>query len=88
MNFLRPAAVMLLMLLAGQSAAQQFSLMGGAVRDHGWNDDAKSYALGYSAPLNKTLSYSLGYLNEGHVTDHHRDGIGAQLWAGLDLTNK
>ena len=86
-DFLRTATVMLLMLLAGHSAAQQFSLMGGRVRDHSWNDDATSYALEYSAPLNKTLSYSLGYLNEGHVTDHHRDGIGAQLWAGLNLTN-
>jgi hypothetical protein len=86
-GFLCTAALLLAQLAPGHSSAQQFSVMGGAVREHGWNDDAKSYALEYSAPLTKTFSYSVGYLNEGHVTDHHRDGIGAQLWAGLNLTN-
>ncbi|MGA2550319.1 MAG: outer membrane beta-barrel protein [Burkholderiaceae bacterium] len=39
-----------------------------------------SWALEYRQPLFDSISASFTWLNEGHVTDHHRDGQAAQLW--------
>ena len=82
------SAALLLTLTTAHAVAQQFSVMGGLSREHNWNHDTTAYGLEYNAPLNTTLSYSIGYLNEGHVQDHHRDGIGAQLWAGWNPASK
>jgi hypothetical protein len=64
---------------------QQLSIMSGVIKERSNNDESFAFVVDYSEPLNKLFSYSLTYVNEGHVVDHHRDGIGAQIWAGLSL---
>jgi hypothetical protein len=43
-------------------------------------DTSFAVALGYNQHINKYLSVSADYLNEGHPKLHHRDGLGAQVW--------
>ncbi|MGJ7914137.1 hypothetical protein ACI48D_01470 [Massilia sp. LXY-6] len=61
--------------------AQDASLLAGGMRvDQNADDSSFAVALGYNHHLNKYLSVSADYLNEGHPKLHHRDGLGAQLW--------
>ena len=72
--------------VAGPGHAQQLSVMSGITKELPTNDDSFAYVVDYSEPLNKIFSYSLVYVNEGHLIDHHRDGLGAQIWAGFNIT--
>jgi hypothetical protein len=61
--------------------AQDASLLAGAMRvDQNPDDTSFAVALGYNQHINKYLSVSADYLNEGHPKLHHRDGLGAQVW--------
>jgi hypothetical protein len=61
--------------------AQDASLLAGAMRvDQDPDDTSFAVALGYNQHINKYLSVSADYLNEGHPKLHHRDGLGAQVW--------
>ncbi|CAH0235750.1 hypothetical protein SRABI118_02587 [Massilia sp. Bi118] len=61
--------------------AQDASLLAGAMRvDQNAGDNSFAVALGYTHHINKYVSVSADYLNEGHPKLHHRDGLGAQLW--------
>ena len=68
------------------AGAQQMSILSGATKELPTNDHSFAYVADYSEPLNKLFSYSLVYVNEGHLLDHHRDGIGGQIWAGFNIT--
>jgi hypothetical protein len=61
--------------------AQDAYLLAGAMRvDQNENDNSFAVNLGYNQHLNRYLAVTADYLNEGHPRDHHRDGIGAQVW--------
>lgn len=48
-----------------------------------------SYAWGfaYAQPITNHIAASFSWLNEGHVTNHHRDGFSVQVWAHQSLLN-
>jgi hypothetical protein len=48
--------------------------------DQDEDDTSFAVALGYTHHLNRYVSVSADYLNEGHPKNHHRDGLGAQVW--------
>jgi hypothetical protein len=61
--------------------AQDASLLAGGMRvDQNEDDTSFAVALGYTQHINKYVSVSADYLNEGHPKLHHRDGLGAQFW--------
>jgi hypothetical protein len=61
--------------------AQDAYLLAGGMRvDQNEDDTSFAVNLGYNHHVNEYLSLSADYLNEGHPKDHHRDGIGAQVW--------
>lgn len=75
------------MLLAGllaassASAGEQLRLSGGTTYDR---DDANStygWELDYGHGLGEHARVTVGWLNEGHQDNDHRDGFTAQLWA-------
>lgn len=73
-----------LALLAASSVAQaqDASLLAGAMRaDTDAGNRSFAVNVGYTQHLNRYLSLSADYLNEGHPKLHHRDGLGAQVWA-------
>jgi hypothetical protein len=65
--------------MAPAQEAKEISVLGGVIV----NDSQKTGAwqLDYSQPIKEPFRFSISYLNEGHFTDHHRDGIATQAWA-------
>ncbi|MFI5180036.1 MAG: hypothetical protein ACHQPI_01435 [Thermoanaerobaculia bacterium] len=63
------------------AAAQEVTLFGGVTKSI--TPDEKTYAwkLEYRQGLGEHFGFTYSWLNEGHVTDHHRDGHSLQLWA-------
>ncbi|VVE90515.1 hypothetical protein [Pandoraea bronchicola] len=62
--------------------AQQVDVYAGGMKSPG-NRTERSYAWGftYAQAITPHIATSFSWLNEGHVTDHHRDGFAVQLWA-------
>src|SRR5439155_14747180 len=61
--------------------AQELSLLAGGLTQHHTNEHTYAWSLDYQHRLGNHAALGLIYLNEGHPDNHHRDGIGAQIWA-------
>jgi hypothetical protein len=61
-------------------SAQELAVQAGALRVKEADESSFSAGVAYTHPVNDHLALSLGYLNEGHPTDHHRDGVSGQVW--------
>ena len=61
--------------------ADEISLGAGGLRADS-DDDTSTYGyqLEYRRPVYGPFSASFTWLNEGHITNHHRDGQGVQAW--------
>ncbi len=59
--------------------AQEISGLGGALRGQ---DSAHTFAweMDYQRSLGEHAVFSAGWINEGHLPGHHRDGPVAQIW--------
>lgn len=60
--------------------AQELSLLAGQLTVNPDHEHSFAAALSYLHPAGEYTALSLTYLNEGHPRDHHRDGIGGQVW--------
>ena len=79
----------LLPLLAACSAqAQEFSLFAGGLKDSSSKESTYSWAMEYQQGIGENLAASFSWLNEGHVTGHHRDGQSIQLWARTNVWDR
>lgn len=69
--------------------AQEATVYAGAMsaRDDN-NERSYAWALDYRQGISEHLAASFTWLNEGHVTDHHRDGFGLQMWAHQPLWDR
>jgi hypothetical protein len=76
----RVLTAVLALLAAGAATAQEVSAYAGVLRVNSTHEQTFSAEAGYSHPVDEHLALSLSYLNEGHPTDHHRDGVAAQAW--------
>jgi hypothetical protein len=47
-----------------------------------------SYGVSYLQGFGENLAWSVGYLNEGHVPNHKRDGLDFQVWARTNVINR
>ena len=77
---LRQSVPILLLCCASILAqAQEISGLGGALRGP---DNAHTFAweMDYQRSLGEHAVFSAGWINEGHVPGHHRDGPVAQVW--------
>ncbi|MCE1229573.1 MAG: hypothetical protein LWX11_08830 [Firmicutes bacterium] len=68
---------------AGALHAQQLSLLGGALLSPQEGKTTYAWQAMYSHQIAPDLGLSLGWLNEGHLSEHHRDGLVLQGWARL-----
>jgi hypothetical protein len=80
--------VLLQVLLAKPAIAQEIFGLGGAIQDIGSGGSSYSWQIEYRQALNEYLAASISYLNEGHISSHHRDSHTAQLWAGTRLADR
>lgn len=82
--------IVLIMLVVSASAAgaQEFHALGGIIQDAETHERANTWQLEYREGLGEHFAYSLTYLNEGHIPNHHRDGHGIQFWARTNLLDR
>lgn len=76
----RPLLLATLLLASAALQAQDLSMQGGALRVSGTNENSFAVGVNYAQPVGDYLALSLGYLNEGHPHNHHRDGVSGQVW--------
>jgi hypothetical protein len=67
--------------LSASASAEEIALLGGATDTDDHQSGSYAWGLEYREPLLSHLDASLGYLNEGHLPGHHRDGGMLQFWA-------
>jgi len=73
--------LMILLFMGSRTViAQELSFLGGVMQDIKRDDNSYSWQLEYKQRMGEYFSYSLSYLNEGHIPQHHRDGHTLQLW--------
>lgn len=65
---------------AAAAPAQELTGYAGALRVNEAHEHTFTAGVSFTNPVNDYLALSLSYLNEGHPTDHHRDGIAGQIW--------
>jgi len=63
--------------------AQELTLLGGGMRATEIKESSYSYHLDYRQDFYRNFAASLAYINEGHVTGHHRDGYAVEAWGRL-----
>lgn len=61
-------------------SAQEMLALGGLQRTDSGGETSYGYTFSYQHNLAENWYASFSYLNEGHVTNHHRDGHSVQLW--------
>jgi hypothetical protein len=70
---------------ASSARAEELIAAGGATDTDDHTSGSYAWGLDYRQRLLEHFDASLGYLNEGHIPGHHRDGVTLKLWARTDL---
>lgn len=76
----RTVIAVLLILTAVPASAQELIFFGGSTSHAGFENHSYFWAIEYMQGLGPNAAVSFTWLNEGHLTDHHRDGHAAQVW--------
>lgn len=80
----RPGILALAGVLAGGIRAQELAGALGRLHEVGEPGFTYTWRMDYHQHLTPNLALSFGWLNEGHLPEHHRDGWVAQAWATRD----
>ncbi|HWA09994.1 MAG TPA: hypothetical protein VG838_11135 [Opitutaceae bacterium] len=84
----KPGTLLLcLAVLAGGAGvrAQEVSFLAGGGSLPNLHSSSYSWDLDYRQHVYQYLSGSVGWINEGHITGHHRDGTAGELWLDVPL---
>ena len=79
------AVALLLSLLPAALRAQELSVLGGVTTSGAFNRSAKAWQVDYRQDFYQYFDASIAYVNEGHFSDHKRDGTAWEGWANLPL---
>lgn len=80
MRLMRIGVLLLTVTAWSEVSAQEVYLLAGAQRTVHDGEGSYAYELEYAHSLSEHFVVSYEYLNEGHVTDNHRDGVSGQVW--------
>jgi hypothetical protein len=69
-------------LAATTAYADEVTVLGGGISQRGSDDRSYTWALDYRHTLTPNFGVGASWINEGHVPNHHRDGVAAQFWVG------
>ncbi len=86
MSKLRPGwkhLVLLLLCTGLRLGAQEFTFLMGLMTTANLKESSYTWQVDYCQDFHPYFAASIGYLNEGHVVGHHRDGSAFELWARL-----
>src|SRR5512144_1727504 len=67
------------------AAAEELGLLGGAAHSNETGHHSGAYAFDYQENFGAHLAAGGGYVNEGHATNDHRDGLALQLRARVTV---
>ena len=67
--------------------AQELSALYGGTQTTSFKQANYSYQVDYRQDFTENFAASLGWLNEGHITTHKRDGYAFEGWFSLPLAN-
>ena len=73
---------MLLGLAAATAYADELAILGGGIFPRGSDAQSFTWALDYRHAFTPNIGVSAAWINQGHVPNHHRDGMATQLWIG------
>jgi hypothetical protein len=74
-----------LCLVSGVVGAEEFVVLGGPRASGGDAGQAWIWSLEYRHPVGPVFALSGAMMNEGHLDNHHRDGLAVQAWLSLPL---
>lgn len=60
--------------------AQELFVNGGGSKNIDEETTTYAWSISYLQPFGEHLAFSIMYLNEGHHSDQHRDGLAPQIW--------
>ena len=84
-----PVFLFVFVLLSGAAYAHEFFVNAGATRDTQTGTGARlQWSTTYLQEIEKNAAFSFSYINEGHETNHYRDGIAGQLWGRAGVWNR
>ena len=78
---------LLLSLFPIAARAQELSALGGVTTSGAFNRSTKAWEMDYRQDIYQNFDASVAYVNEGHFSDHKRDGTAWESWANLPLFN-
>ena len=76
----RLALLAFLLALCSPVLGQELYALAGGQHTQSLHENTYSYSIEYLENLNDYSFATFTWLNEGHVTNHHRDGYSAQIW--------
>ena len=65
--------------------AQEVNAAIGGLRGDNGGESTYTWSFGYRQALTPHFGLGLSWLNEGHIPDHHRDGVAVQGWYNQSL---
>src|SRR4051812_27427795 len=68
-------------------SGQELTFLYGRMEAPSLDETSFTWQIDYRQNLYRNLAASVAYINEGHVTGHHRDGTAWQLWGQLPFWN-
>ncbi|HEX2965208.1 MAG TPA: hypothetical protein VHO84_05460 [Syntrophorhabdaceae bacterium] len=68
--------------------SQEIFIQDGTTNQKDTRDKSSAYSIGYGEDFEKYLMWSITYLNEGHVSNHKRDGLSPQVWGKFSVLNQ
>ena len=82
------ALLAVLSALCSPALAQELYVLGGGQYTSSLHEDTYSYSIEYLENFNDYVYGTFTWLNEGHVTNHHRDGYSTQIWLRLPSASR
>jgi hypothetical protein len=82
-QILKRAVPALLLCACIELRAQELTMLGGALSNSNLNRSNFTWQVDYRQDLYRNFAGSIAYINEGHVTGHHRDGTAWEAWGRL-----
>ncbi len=77
--------ILAFLLVPGAAHAQELSVLLGRMEALNASESSACWQVDFRYNLPRHVAWSVSYLNEGHVTDHKRDGVASQLWGRIPL---
>jgi len=84
----RSTLVVVFLAVTNRVWAQEGYILGGGIKNTRTHANSAALQIEYLERLGDMFGLSIAYLNEGHFSDHHRDGVAGQLWVSRDVLNQ